>query len=87
MQSLPKRWRMVEYKIIFSKLAENKTKELLDLMLINPYQAPPPYEKLKGNLSGCFSRRISYQHRLVYMVDENNKEIFVLRMWTHYDKL
>lgn len=98
MQSLPKRWRMVEYKIIFSKLAEkdkkllkqagleNKTKELLDLMLINPYQAPP-YEKLKGNLSGCFSRRISYQHRLVYMVDENNKEIFVLRMWTHYDKL
>ncbi|UKI26495.1 MAG: Txe/YoeB family addiction module toxin [Bacilli bacterium] len=47
-----------------------KTKELLDLMLINPYQVPPPYEKLKGNLSGCFSRRISYQHRLVYMVDE-----------------
>ena len=80
---------MVEYKIIFSKLTEkdkkllkqagleNKTKELLDLMLINPYQAPP-YEKLKGNLSGCFSRRISYQHRLVYMVDENNSIIITV---------
>lgn len=89
---------MVEYKIIFSKLAdedkkllkqadlEYKTKELLDLISINPYQTPP-YEKLKGNLSGCYSRRISYQHRLVYEIDENKKEIFILRMWTHYDKL
>ncbi len=90
---------MVEYKIIFSKLAdedkkllkqadlEYKTKELLDLISINPYQTPPPYEKLKGILSGCYSRRISYQHRLVYEIDENKKEIFILRMWTHYDKL
>lgn len=90
---------MVEYKIIFSKLAdkdkkllkqaglENKTKELLDLISINPYQTPPAYEKLKGNLNGCCSRRISYQHRLVYEIDEIKKEIFVLRMWTHYDKL
>lgn len=88
---------MVEYKIIFSKLAdkdkklrkqagfENKAKELLDLIAINPY--PPTYEKLKGNLNGCCSRRISYQHRLVYEIDENKKEIFILRMWTHYDKL
>lgn len=90
---------MVEYKIIFSKLAdkdkkllkqaglEAKTKELLDLISMNPYQTPPLYEKLKGNLSGCCSRRISYQHRLVYEIDETKKEIFVLRMWTHYDKL
>jgi toxin YoeB len=90
---------MVEYKIIFSKLAdedkkllkqadlEYKTKELLDLISINPYQTPPPYEKQKGILSGCYSRRISYQHRLVYEIDENKKEIFILRMWTYYDKL
>lgn len=90
---------MVEYKIIFSKIAdkdkkllkqsglENKAKELLDLISINPYQTPPTYEKLKGNLNGCCSRRISYQHRLVYEIDEINKEIFILRMWTHYDKL
>ena len=90
---------MVEYKIIFSKLAdkdkkllkqaglEAKAKELLDLISINPYQTPPTYEKLKGNLTGCCSRRISDQHRLVYVIDENKKEIFVLRMWTHYDKL
>lgn len=90
---------MVEYKIIFSKLAdkdkkllkqaglENKTKELLDLIAMNPYQTPPTYEKWKGNLIGCFSKRISYQHRLVYEIDESNKEIFILWMWTHYNKL
>lgn len=90
---------MVEYKIIFSRLAnkdkkllkqaglETKAKELLNLIAVNPYQSPPTYEKLKGNLSGCCSRRISYQHRLVYEVDETKKEIFVLRMWTHYEKM
>ena len=90
---------MVEYKIIFSKQAdkdkkslkqaglEEKTKEILDIIAIDPYQSPPTYEKLKGNLSGCCSRRISYQHRLVYEVDEELKEIFILRMWTHYEKL
>lgn len=90
---------MVEYKIIFSKLAdkdkkllkqaglENKTKELLDIISINPYQNPPSYEKLKGNLNGLCSRRISLQHRLVYEIDEEKKEIFILRMWSHYDKL
>ena len=73
---------MVEYKIIFSKPAglEVKTKELLDLIAINPYQTPPTYRKLKGILNGCCSRRISYQHRLVYEIDENKKEIFILRM-------
>lgn len=88
---------MVKYKIIFSKLAnkdkkllkqaglENKTKELLDLININSYQTSPTYEKLKGNLNDFCSRRISYHHRLVYEIDEVKKEIFVLRMWTHYD--
>lgn len=90
---------MVEYKIIFSKLAdkdkrllkqaglEEKTKNLLDIIQENPYETPPVYEKLKGNLDGLFSRRISLQHRLVYKVYENKKEIFVVRMWSHYDKV
>lgn len=90
---------MVEYKIIFSKLADKdkkllkqaglevKTKELLDLIAINTYQTPPTYRKLKGILNGCCSKRISYQHRLVYEINEKKKEIFILRMWTSYDKL
>lgn len=90
---------MVEYKIIFSKLADKDKKllkkakldkraqSLLDIISINPFQSPPAYEKLQGNLYGYYSRRITYQHRLVYEVDDENKEIFVLRMWTHYDKM
>ena len=90
---------MVEYKIIFSKLAdkdkkllkqaglEDKTINLLDIISENPYQTPPTYEKLKGNLDGLFSRRISLQHRLVYKVYEDTKEIFIVRMWSHYDKV
>lgn len=90
---------MVEYKVIFSKLAEKdkkllkqagleeKAKELIELISANPYQTPPTYEKLKGNLSGLCSRRISYQHRLVYEIDEERMEIFILRMWSHYEKM
>ena len=90
---------MVEYKIIFSKIAdkdkkllkqvslENKTKELLNLIAIDPFQTPPIFEKSKGNLIGYYSRRINYQHRLVYEVDENRKEKFILSMWTNYDKI
>ena len=90
---------MVEYKIIFSKLADKdkkllkqagldeKTMNLLDMISENPYQAPPPYEKLRGNLDGLLSRRISLQHRLVYKVFEDTKEIFIVRMWSHYDKI
>lgn len=76
---------MVEYKIIYSKLAlkdakklscanlANKVKELLDIIKMNPFQNPPPYEKLVGNLSGAYSRRINIQHRLVYQVKEDEK--------------
>ena len=90
---------MVEYKIIFSKLADKdkkllkqaglevKTKELLDLIAINPYQTPPTYRKLKGILNGCCSKRISYQHRLVYEINEKKKEIFILLILKSYDKL
>lgn len=50
----------------------------------DPYQ--PPYEKLVGNLTGAYSRRINIQHRMIYTADEEKKEVRILRMWTHYDK-
>jgi toxin YoeB len=57
---------------------------LLDLIEENPFQTPPSFEKLVGNLKGFYSRRINIKHRLVYSVDENEKIVHVLRMWTHY---
>ena len=62
-----------------------KAQELLDVVSVNPYQNPPPYEKLMGDLNGAFSRRINIQHRLVYQVIEKQKIVKILRMWTHYE--
>lgn len=62
-----------------------KTKELIEIVRQNPYQSPPPFEKLRGNLEGYCSRRINIQHRLIYQVIENEKLIKVLRLWTHYE--
>ena len=64
---------------------KNKAQELLAIIQADPYQNPPPYEKLVGDLSGAYSRRINIQHRLVYQVLENEKSIKVLRLWSHYD--
>ena len=64
---------------------KDKAKELLDLIQENPYENPPPYEKLVGDLSGAYSRRINIQHRLVYQVFEEGHCIKVLRLWTHYE--
>ncbi len=87
-----------KYKIKFSKEAskdknkllnfglEKNCKEILNKMLDDPFCYPPPYEKLIGDLSGLYSRRINRQHRIVYEVDEKNKEVHIIRMWTHYDK-
>ena len=71
-------------KLAASGLKE-KAQELLAILQNNPYQTPPPYEKLVGDLSGAYSRRINIQHRLVYQVLENAHAVKVLRMWTHYD--
>ncbi len=62
-----------------------KAQALLDLLAENPYQTPPPYEKLVGDLAGAYSRRINIQHRLVYEVLDAEKVVKVLRMWTHYE--
>lgn len=64
---------------------DEKTKKLLSIIKENPFQNPPPYEKLIGDLSGMYSRRINIQHRLVYTVDEEQKTVKVLRMWKHYE--
>jgi len=87
------------YKIIYTKLAikdidklkacnlDKKAKELIKIIKINPYQNPPSYEKLVGNLYGIYSRRINIQHRLVYQVYENEKVVKILRMWSHYEDI
>lgn len=87
----------MSWQIILSRLAIKDAKKiaqaslkpqaekLLQLLTENPFGTPPPYEKLVGNLQGFYSRRISIQHRLVYRVVEIEKEVHVLRMWTHYE--
>lgn len=62
-----------------------KAEALLDILRVNPYQNPPPYEKLIGDLSGAYSRRINIQHRLVYQVYDAERVVKVLRLWTHYE--
>jgi toxin YoeB len=88
---------VVKYQVIFSKQAakdakklangglKEKTIYLLEILQENPFKTPPPFEKLIGNLSGFYSRRINIQHRLVYEVFEDIKTVRVLRMWTHYE--
>jgi len=87
---------MVEYKILYSKLAlkdakklssanlDAKAKKLIEIIKENPFKNPPPYETLVGNLSGAYSRRINIQHRLVYEVKQEEKILRVLRMWSYY---
>ncbi len=64
---------------------KDKAQDLLNTIENNPFQTPPPYEKLVGDLAGAYSRRINIQHRLVYQVLEEEKAIKVLRLWTHYE--
>ena len=84
------------WKVVYSKQAgkdavkikesglKEKTLGLLEILKEDPFQSPPPYEKLLGDLVGAYSRRINIQHRLVYQVFEKQKIVRVLRMWTHY---
>jgi len=87
----------VKWKVFFTKQAQKdakklsaaglylKAEEVLDILRNNPFQSPPPYEKLIGDLSGAFSRRINIQHRLIYQVISENKAVKIIRMWTHYE--
>lgn len=88
---------MVKWKIVFTKQAQRdarkiaaaglspKAQKLLDILSENPLQTPPPYEKLVGDLSGAYYRRINIQHRLVYQILRDIKTVKVIRMWTHYE--
>jgi toxin YoeB len=88
---------MVSWKIVFTKPAQrdakkiarsglrDKAEALLAVLARDPPQTPPPYEKLVGDLSGAYSRRINIQHRLVYQIYAREHTIKVLRMWTHYE--
>lgn len=71
-------------KLASSHLKEN-AKKLLEILAKDPFQKPPPYEELVGDLDGAYSRRINIQHRLVYQVLEEIRTVKVLRMWTHYE--
>jgi Txe/YoeB family toxin of toxin-antitoxin system len=63
----------------------SRAEELLEILARNPYQNPPPFEKLVGDLQGAYSRRINIQHRLVYEIFPEERTVRVLRMWTHYE--
>ena len=87
----------MSWKIVFTKMAQKDAKKikradlksrvenLLSIIKDNPFQNPPSYEKLVGDLSGAYSRRINIQHRLVYQVLTKEKTVKVIRMWTHYE--
>ena len=72
-------------KRIASSNLKAQAQRLLDIIAENPFQNPPPYEKLIGDLAGAYSRRINIQHRLVYQVYDAEHTIKVVRMWTHYE--
>lgn len=88
---------LVKWSLVYTKQAQKdakklaasglrrKAKVLLDVIEANPFQNPPPYEKLAGDLTGAYSRRINIQHRLVYQVLEESHIVKVLRLWTHYE--
>jgi len=64
---------------------KSKAQDLLAVLAVNPFQNPPPYEKLVGDLTGAYSRRINIQHRMVYEVFDAERTVRVLRMWSHYE--
>jgi toxin YoeB len=85
------------WRVVFTKQAQKdakklasaglrpKAEKLLDILRENPYKTSPTFEKLLGDLSGAYSRRINIQHRLVYQILDNEKVVKVIRMWTHYE--
>jgi toxin YoeB len=85
------------WRVVFTKQAQKDAKnlaaaglraraeKLLQLLAENPYEPRPPFEKLLGDLAGAYSRRINIQHRLVYRIDEAERVVVVLRIWSHYE--
>jgi toxin YoeB len=88
---------VVTWNLVYSKYAikdakklssaglKDKAQRLLDILVVNPLQNPPPYEKLVGDLTGAYSRRINIQHRFLYEIFRKEKTVRILRMWTYYE--
>ena len=76
---------LMDAKKLMAAGLKSKAQELLEVLPIKPFQNPPPYEKLVGDLEGAYSRRINIQHRLVYEVFKEERTVRVLRMWTHFE--
>ena len=88
---------MVNWQVVYTKQAQKDAKKLsasglrlkaealLEILKENPFQNPPPFEKLVGDLAGAYSRRINIQHRLVYQVIKESRTVKIIRMWTHYE--
>ncbi len=88
---------MVSWEIVYTQQAQKDAKKLsktglkrkatslLEILKEDPFKAPPPFGKLKGDLSGAYSRRINFQHRLDYQILEEEKIVKVIRMWSHYE--
>ena len=88
---------MVNWEVVFAKQAlkdaqklvasglKPKAEDLLGVLATDPFQNPPPFEQLAGDLAGAYSRRINIQHRMVYEVFTKERTVRVLRMWTHYE--
>jgi Txe/YoeB family toxin of toxin-antitoxin system len=86
------RWRLVftrqaqkDAKKIAAAGMRMKAQQILDILAEDPFQSPPAFEKLVGDLAGAYSRRINIQHRVVYSMDPKTKTVKILRMWTHYE--
>ena len=88
---------MVNWQVVYTKQAQKDAKKLsasglrlkaealLEILKENPFQNPPPFEKLVGDLAGAYSRRINIQHRMVYQVIKESRTVKIIRMWTHYE--
>jgi len=87
----------VSWRVVYTKQAQkdakkistsglrDKAEKLIKILQDNPYQSPPTYEKLVGDLAGAYSRRINIQHRLVYQIVDDKRTVKIIRMWTHYE--
>lgn len=86
-----KKWKLLftktalkDAKKVLSANLTKQTDKILDILEIDPLQNPPPFEKLVGELSGCYSRRINIQHRIVYQIEEKTHSVRIFRMFSHY---
>ena len=88
---------MVNWRLVYTRQAEkdakkiaatdlkSKAEEIIQILRENPFQTPPPFEKLVGDFAGAYSRRINIQHRLIYQILNDKKVVKIIRMWTHYE--